>query len=128
MAQSLKRLSAKAQNAKPKGAISRFLPDGGGLYLQVSATGSKSWMFRYSIDGREAKMGLGSLNAVDLAGARDAAAECRRLRSQGVDPIEHRDALRAEARLAAASSMTFNECAAAFIESECGIFQNLGSR
>jgi integrase len=119
MAQTLKRLSAKAvQNAKAMGSIPRFLPDGGGLYLQVSATGTKSWMFRYSINGRERQMGLGSLEAVDLAGARQAAADCRRLRSQGVDPIQHRDEQRAAARLAAASSMTFNDCAAAYIESE----------
>jgi hypothetical protein len=43
MAQTLKRLSAKAvQNAKPKGSIPRFMPDGGGLYLQVSTTGTKA--------------------------------------------------------------------------------------
>jgi hypothetical protein len=66
MAQALKRLSAKAvENAKPKGEIPRFLPDGGGLYLQVSATGTKSWMFRYAINGRERQMGLGSLSAHD---------------------------------------------------------------
>jgi integrase len=125
MAQTLKRLSAKAvQNAKPNGKIPRFVPDGGGLYLQVSATGTKSWMFRYAINGRERQMGLGSLDAVDLAGARQAATECRRLRSQGVDPIEYRDAQRAQARLAAASSMTFNDCAAAFIESEKAGWRN----
>src|ERR1700729_4105709 len=119
MAQTLKRLSAKAvQNAKPRGSISRFMPDGGGLHLQVSTTGPKSWMFRYAINGRERQMGLGSLDAVDLAGARQAATECRRLRTQGIDPIEHRDAQRAEARLAAASNMTFNDCAVAYIESE----------
>jgi integrase len=125
MAQTLKRLSAKAvQNAKAMGSIPRFLPDGGGLYLQVSATGTKSWMFRYSINGRERQMGLGSLEAVDLADARQVAADCRRLRSQGVDPIEHRDEQRAAARLAAASSMTFNECAAAYIESKKAGWRN----
>jgi integrase len=126
MAQTLKRLSAKAvQNAKPRGRIPYFLPDGGGLYLQVSATGTKSWMFRYAINGRERQMGLGSLDAVDLAGVRQAATECRLLRSQGVDPIEHRDAKRAQARLAAASSMTFNDCAAAYIESEKAGWRNV---
>jgi len=125
MAQTLKRLSAKAvQNAKPRGDIPHFIPDGGGLYLQVSSTGSKSWMFRFAINRRERQMGLGSLDAVDLAGARDAAAECRRLRSQGIDPIEHRDAQRVEARLAAASSMTFNDCAAAFMASEKAGWRN----
>jgi integrase len=125
MAQTLKRLSAKAvENAKPSGKIPRFVPDGGGLYLQVSATGTKSWMFRYALNGRERQMGLGSLDAVDLAGARQAATECRRLRSQGLDPIEHRDAQRAVVRLAAASSMTFNECAAGCIETKKAGWRN----
>jgi integrase len=125
MAQTLKRLSAKTvQNAKAKGSIPRFLPDGGGLYLQISATGTKSWMFRFSINGRERQMGLGSLDAVDIIGARQVATECRRLRSQGVDPIVHRDTQRAEARLAAAASMTFNECAAALIESKKAGWKN----
>jgi hypothetical protein len=88
MAQTLKRLSAKAvQSAKPHGRIPHFVPDGGGLYLQVSATGTKSWMFRYAINGRERQMGLGSLSAVDLAGARQAATECRGLRMQGIRPV-----------------------------------------
>lgn len=125
MAQTLKRLSAKAvQNAKAMGSIPRFLPDGGGLYLQISATGTKSWMFRYSINGRERQMGLGSLEAVDLAGARHLATDCRRLRSQGIDPIEHRNEQRAAARLAAASSMTFSDCAAAYVDSEKAGWRN----
>ena len=37
-----------------------YYADGGGLYLQVSATGSKSWVFRYRgrAGGRLREMGL----------------------------------------------------------------------
>lgn len=34
--------------AKEKGLYA----DGGGLYLQVSAVGTKSWIFRYRMNGR----------------------------------------------------------------------------
>ena len=39
--------------------------DGGGLYLQVGPSGSRSWVFRYKRDGRARMMGLGSLAVVD---------------------------------------------------------------
>ena len=48
--------------------------DGGGLYLQVTGTGAKSWIYRYMLHGREREMGLGSLSAVCLADARTKAA------------------------------------------------------
>jgi hypothetical protein len=44
-----------------------YLPDGGNLYLQVSPSGSKSWLFRYQRDGKERQMGLGSINDLTLA-------------------------------------------------------------
>jgi hypothetical protein len=64
--------------------------DGGGLYLQVTKSGSKSWVFRFKAGGGTRYMGLGSLNTVRLANARAAASECRRLRLESVDPIEER--------------------------------------
>src|SRR5262249_14159397 len=73
--------------------------DGGGLYLQVSLpndTVCRSWVFRYSVgSNRDRNMGLGSLNTVSLAEARNAALECRKLRLVGIDPIEHRHTERA---------------------------------
>src|SRR5262245_30308861 len=83
--------------------------DGGGLYLQVRKTNgriTKSWLFRY---GRR-WMGLGSLDVVSLAEARRKAAECRRLRSEGIDPIDSRRAAKASKAVAAAKTMTFDQC------------------
>lgn len=65
-------------------------PDGGGLHLQVTGAGGRSWVFRYWVSGRERRMGLGPLHMVSLAEARDAAERARRLRFQGVDPLEAR--------------------------------------
>lgn len=82
--------------------------DGGGLYLQVTRTTSgqlnKSWLYRYSVGGRERQMGLGPLTEVKLADARQKAAECRQLRLEGIDPIEARENAR---RMADATAVTF---------------------
>lgn len=93
-----------------------LLGDGGGLYLQISATGSKSWIFRYRVDGRLRDHGLGSLSTVSLSEARDKALHCRRLRVAGIDPIDARKEQRVAARLEAAKALTFADCATAYIE------------
>jgi hypothetical protein len=38
--------------------------DGGGLFLQVTPTGSRSWIFRYARAGKSRKMGLGPVALV----------------------------------------------------------------
>jgi len=69
--------------------------DGGGLYLQMTASGARTWVFRFMLHGRAREMGLGPLHIVPLAEARDKARECRKLRHEGIDPIETRNAKRA---------------------------------
>jgi integrase len=91
-------------------------PDGGGLYLQVTATTAKSWIFRYQVRGRSREMGLGSLSAVSLADARLKATDCRRQLSDGIDPIEIRNAARQAALVEASKGVTFRECVASYIK------------
>ena len=91
-------------------------PDGGGLYLQVTARGARSWIYRYMLNGSPRYMGLGPLHTVTLADARVKGFEARRLRLSGVDPIEARDDALAEARVEAARSITFKDAAEAYIE------------
>src|SRR5215469_6787081 len=64
----------------------RVLYDGGGLYLRVSATGSKSWVFRFQLDGRRHDMGLGPYPDFSLAEARTRSAAYRKQRHDGIDP------------------------------------------
>jgi len=90
--------------------------DGSGLHLQISSGGARSWIYRYMLHGRAREMGLGSLSAVSLADARIKAGECRGRLQNGVDPIEARKAEWAQARAAAAKSITFANCAEAYIE------------
>jgi integrase len=125
MTQMIHRLSAvKITNTKTRGMYA----DGGGLYLQVSKNGSRSWIFRFKQNGRVRDMGLGSLTSVSLATAREMAAECRRTRLTGVDPIEVRRTDRREAQLAAARSMTFDQCRDAFIEAHKSAWRNAKHR
>ena len=44
--------------------------DGGGLYLQITKAGVRSWLFRFMLNRRARAMGLGALASVSLAGAR----------------------------------------------------------
>jgi integrase len=101
-----------------------YLADGGGLYLQVSPGGAKSWVFRFRDAGRLREMGLGSAHTISLAKARERAAECRILRHDGLDPIAERKAGRLKAKLAAARSMTFRQCAEAYIEAHKGSWKS----
>ncbi|MFZ5558692.1 MAG: tyrosine-type recombinase/integrase [Pseudomonadota bacterium] len=121
MARRLHKLSAKAVEALRR---SGYWGDGGGLYLQVSPARTKSWVFRYTLNGRSREMGLGSLNAVSLATARKKAEECRGLLADKIDPLEARRAARSAQALAAARSKTFDECAAAYIKAHGAGWKN----
>jgi integrase len=114
VARHLHRLTATAvANLKTKG----LHPDGGGLYVRVTAKGTKSWIFRYSSAGNTRDMGLGAFPTVTLAKARELAMECRRCRQDGGDPIEARASERIAATLEGLQATTFKACAEQVISS-----------
>lgn len=98
--------------------------DGGGLYLQVTASGAKSWIFRYRFGAKRRDMGLGPLHTVSLADARSKATECRALKLAGDDPIEHHRQALAAKKAALANQVRFKEAAAAYIESHRAGWRN----
>ena len=102
-----------------------YYSDGGGLVLQVSISGSKSWLFRFDFAGRRREMGLGGLNAVSLAEARNRARECRGQLQLGQDPLHARDAERIDTRLKASRVLTFAQCAAAYINAHRASWKNV---
>jgi len=113
MARVIGKLSAlKVGRAKDKGLYA----DGGGLYLQVGASGGKSWVFRFMRHGKAHVMGLGAIHAVTLAEARIKAADCRKLLAAGHDPLDAKKTEQTTARLASAKGTTFEACAKAYIE------------
>jgi integrase len=117
--------------------------DGGGLYLQVTKHGSKSWIFRFwvaerdpktgavvrdpttnKVRGRGREMGLGSCITVSLAEARDRALKCRKLREEDIDPIDAREAARRQESLERAKSLKFSEAAATYMAAHRAAWKN----
>jgi integrase len=112
-----------ARSVEAKKARGRY-SDGGGLVLQVSKWGTKSWAFRYQRGDRDRHMGLGPLHTLSLADARERARECRQLLLAGRDPIEERKARRQSQRLETARSMTFRDCAEAYVTAHAAGWRN----
>ncbi len=98
--------------------------DGGGLYLQVSGQGTKSWLFRFMLNGKARQMGLGAVHTISLPEAREAALKCRKRLLEGIDPIKARNRELTSQRVQAASAMTFKECAEAYIRSHKAGWRN----
>ncbi len=69
-----------------------------GLHLQVASGGTKSWLYRFTLNGRSREMGLGPVGeaplGLSLAAAREAARAAKALKVAGIDPIEHREVQR----------------------------------
>ncbi|MFS0754594.1 integrase arm-type DNA-binding domain-containing protein [Noviherbaspirillum sp. 1P10PC] len=101
-------LTAVAVNAKRDPG---YYPDGNGLYLQISASGSKSWVLRFSLNKKAREMGLGSIVDRTLSEAREQAKKYRQQLAEGIDPIDARKAQRQANLLATMSRKTFTECA-----------------
>ena len=101
-----------------------LIADGGGLYLQISRSGSKSWVFRFMLNRRSREMGLGSLNAVSLSLAREKASQCRTLLADGIDPIEYRDAEKSKQIAHTHKNITFREASESYIRSHSAGWKN----
>jgi integrase len=99
--------------------------DGEGLWLQVSATGGRSWILRYQLRGRARQMGLGRTDLVPLAEARELARAARRQLLDATDPIDHRRRRHAEQQLA---GMTFRAAAEALIAARESKWRNATHR
>ena len=89
--------------------------DGDGLYLQVGSAGARSWVYRFTLNGKTRYQGLGSADSISLKRARELAAEKRQLKAEGIDPLarkhEQQEALAKEI----ARAKTFEEVAKEYI-------------
>ena len=85
----------QVETAKPKDKTYK-MADGGGLYLEITAKGSKYWRMKYRRpnDKKEDRLAFGVWPTVTLAEARGKRDEAKRLLVQGVDPkAEQKEAL-----------------------------------
>lgn len=117
-------LSTMRVKAKVAAAVPGYSADGGGLYLQVSRSGTASWVFRYRFASRVREYGLGSTKHIGLADARGLAGELRKRVILGNDPVATRQATRSSARVATAKAMTFQACAELYIAAHRASWSN----
>lgn len=122
MGRTVEKLTALAVNRMKEPG---YYGDGGGLYLQVSKTGTKSWIFRYVRAGKERQMGLGPLHTVTLAQAREHARACRSTLLAGGDPLDQRKAAQLGDALERAKAITFDDCASSYIAAHRGSWKNV---
>ncbi len=95
------------------GDIDRKMADEKGLYLLVTANGSKLWRMKYRLNGKEKKLAPGSYPDVGLKAARDRRDMARKAAEAGNNPA----AAKREARIARhfAAANTFGAIAEEYI-------------
>jgi integrase len=92
-----------------------LLGDGGGLTLQITKTGTASWLYRYMRTGKAVAVGLGAYPTVSLKLARSKADACRNELATGKDPLTQKRAAQTASRIEAAAGKTFETCATEYI-------------
>jgi integrase len=107
--------------------------DGRGLWFQVrkpdadkkrpSHEPARSWLFRYTIAGKQRQMGLGPYPDVGLAEARDLAQSSRRDVRGGLDPIADKRASKTKAKVERAA-LSFNSVLALYLAAHEGTWRN----
>lgn len=107
-----------------KASVAGMLADGAGLWLRVTKTGSRSWIFRYTFDGRERWAGFGMWPDTTLEEARDQASTWRKLVRAGIDPLtqKHDEARQRKAQQAA--RVSFDESARDYIATHRNAWNN----
>ena len=82
-----------------------------GLRLRANKNGTKTWFYRYKLDGKQKQIKLGLYPGVELAEAREALIEQRKIRDQHQDPrllVEQKKAVaRKQLQAAEQSEYTF---------------------
>ena len=114
------KLTSKAVQKLAKEGKKGMTGDGQGLYLQITAGGSASWIYRFKLQGKQRYMGLGSFSEVGLAQARERAYDYRKLVKNGIDPMK----TSIEEEQASKATPSFTSCAARYIQSHRRSWRN----
>lgn len=72
------------------------LVNGDGMFLLIHPNGSKYWRFRFLFGGKQHLMAFGVYHETSLADARQKREEARKLVAAGIDPREHKRAVKEE--------------------------------
>ena len=95
-----------------------------GLAINVTQSGSRSWVLRFTRGGRRRDMGLGGYPDVTLADAKTAARTARAKLAQGIDPVDDGRAARRKLIASQATALTFAAAATRYIETHEGGWRN----
>lgn len=95
-----------------------------GLALNVTKSGSRSWVLRYQVGGKRRDKGLGGYPDVTLAQAKEAARAARAKITQGIDPVEDARILRSQLIASQASAITFAQAATQYIDAHKDSWRN----
>lgn len=125
-----KKLHNQLTSLSVKNATPGRHADGAGLHLLVKEGGARSWVYRFTLNGKSRDVGLGSAGPgdVSLAQARDARDALRQKVKAGIDPLAERqqEAIKAVAAAKAmqVAGVTFKTIAEAYIETNEGGWRN----
>ncbi len=91
------------RNAKPK-AKSYKIFDAGGLYLEITPTGSRYWRLKYHILGKEKRLSLGAYPLTPLIEAREKRDKAKKSIERFIDPSLERQEEKRIAKVKAAQT------------------------
>jgi integrase len=92
--------------------------DRDGLVIDVLATGSMIWRYRYRIDGKRRKLTIGPYPEIGLADARKKRNEAAQLVAQGIDPSKEKQAAKVKRKVEAARAFTFEKLAEKWFDAD----------
>jgi len=98
--------------------------DGRGLYLEVSPTLNKRFVYRFTLKGRTSEISLGIYPAVTLIEARRKAEEQRVLHKSGINPVE----VKRKVAAASGTGRTFSKVTEEFLKTKSGEWSNAKHR
>lgn len=101
-----------------------FVGEVTGLGIIVSGCGSRSWVLRFTRNGKRRDFGLGGYPSVSLAQAKELARAARAQLMQGADPIDIRQAAQRKLVAAEVGAMTFAEAGRQYIATHEGTWRN----
>jgi integrase len=95
-----------------------------GLAINVSGCGSRSWVLRYTVNGRRRDKGLGGYPSVSLAQAKELARTVRAKLAQGIDPVDDGQLARQRLIVQHVAALSFREAANQYIDTHGSSWRN----
>jgi len=99
--------------------------DGQGLWLKITKSGTKSWIFRYTLNKKTVDIGLRSINTISLSNAREKALELRQVLQNGNDPLQLKQEAKLNQQRLTSTLINFEQCAHQYIDTHKAGWKNI---